>query len=236
MLSALCKTGPSCITRLLCCCCYSPPHHEVRCRFQAAWPAVLMAEVRLAAATATWRLARPFSRACLAPRSPLGSRSGRSDTQHPASLASRLPSLAALASLETGTRGFFRGSRRRSVTSAAHFRNAEVTRLPAPSVSLFPVEESGDDDVQVGGPAAENRAASSGQGHLRGRGRGSVRGRRARGLGETGGRSAAATHGAPGLRRVPEAASWPAIGKPAVGAGPALGLAVSRGASGGARP
>lgn len=63
------------------------------------------------------------------------------------------------------------GSRHPSVTSEVHFRDAEVTRLPSPSASLFPVEESGD-DVQVGGLAAENRATSTGQGHLRGRGRG----------------------------------------------------------------
>lgn len=55
------------------------------------------------------------------------------------------------------------GSLPLSVTSEVHFhfRDTEVTRLPAPSVSLFPVEESGD-DVQVGGPGLENREASFG--------------------------------------------------------------------------
>lgn len=75
----------------------------------------------------------------------------------------------------------------------------EVTRLPAPSASLFPVEESGE-DVRVSEPGCENRAASFRQGALRRRGRGLCAVEATR-------RPPGPTHPDLGLGRVPVAAS-----------------------------
>lgn len=104
------------------------------------------------------------------------------------------------------------------MTSEVHFRNTEVTRPPAPSVSLFPVEKSGD-DVQVGIPGVRESSGILWPGASAGLGPRSVRGSRAGCVVGTSGRALAATHPGPGLRRAQEAAFWPGIGRSQVGAG-----------------
>ncbi|MEJ1279282.1 hypothetical protein NN561_010212 [Cricetulus griseus] len=81
----------------------------------------------------------------------------------------------------------------KNLAKKVHFRNTEVTRLPAPSFSLFPVEKSGD-DVQVGRPGGPQSCGILWPGASAGLGSRFVRGNRARCVMVTGGCPLAAIH------------------------------------------